>query len=386
VDIEIDYYCTMRVLLIFCIIVVMSCDVKKSSSVAPSEGLSRTTLHYAEGFTVHYEGGNKLVEVKRPFQGAASGYKYLLVPRGEMVTSQQPDVRIIHIPIRSIVCTSTTHIPLLDYLNESEKLIGFPSTDYISSVTVRKRIDEGHVTDLGVDNSINLERLAVLEPEIVMGYLMSSDYGQFKKMEELNIPVVLNAEYLEKHPLGRAEWIKFVALFFDKEKQADSIFHVIEKSYVDIRKMVDTTESRPTVLCGNVYGDTWFLPGGKNYAATILKDAGCNYMWSENLSDGFLELSFESAYEKAHDADLWIGVGPYASLADIAKADHRYTLFKPFVQKTVYNYDARKGPRGGNELLELGYLRPDIILKDLVKISHPALLPGHELYFYRHLE
>lgn len=385
-DIEIQYYCTMRVLLILCCVMGVSCDVKKSSSPAPSEGLSQTTLHYAEGFTVQYEGGNKLVEVKRPFQGAASGYKYLLVPRGEMVTSKQADVRIIHIPIRSIVCTSTTHIPLLEYLDESEKLIGFPSTDYISSSTVRKRIDDGHVTDLGVDNSINLERLAVLEPEMVMGYLMSSDYGQFKKMEELNIPVVLNAEYLEKHPLGRAEWIKFVALFFDKEKQADSIFRVIEKSYVDTRKMVDTTESRPTVLCGNVYGDTWFLPGGKNYAGTILKDAGCNYLWSENPSEGFLELSFESVYEKAHDADLWIGVGPYASLADIANGDHRYTLFKPFVRKTVYNYDARKGPRGGNELLELGYLRPDIILKDLVKISHPAVLPGHELYFYRQLE
>jgi len=384
--IEIHYYCTMRIALILCCIMVVACDTKKSSNPVLSDGVSQTTLRYAEGFTVHYLGRNKLVEVKQPFQGAASGFKYLLVPRGEVVTSKPSDVNIIYIPIQSIVCTSTTHIPLLDYLGESEKLVGFPSTNYISSSIIRKRIDEGHITDLGVDNSINLERLAMLEPEMVMGYVMSSDFGQFKKMEELNIPVVMNAEYLEKHPLGRAEWIKFVALFFDKEREADSIFHVIEKSYADTKRMADTTKSKPTVLCGNVYGDAWFLPGGRNYAARILKDAGCTYLWEEDPSNGFLELSFESVYEKARDADLWIGVGPYSSLAEIEKADHRYKLFKPYIQKSVYNYDARIGPTGGNELLELGYLRPDIILNDLVKISHPSLLPDYKLYFYRQLE
>ena len=122
-------------------------------------------------------------------------------------------------------------------------------------------------------------------------------------------------------------------MFFDKEKQADSIFQIIEKSYSETKKLADTTKSKPTVLSGIVYGDTWFLPGGQNYAAKMFKDAGCNYLWEENPSHGFLELSFESVYEKAHDADLWIGVGTYPSLADIEKADHRYTLFRPFARK-----------------------------------------------------
>jgi iron complex transport system substrate-binding protein len=375
----------MTVILFLCTILI-SCEVKKTASPARSQTQSHTTIQYAEGFTVQYQGNNKFVEVKQPFQGATSGHKYLLVPRGETVTKPESDIHVIHIPIRSIVCTSTTHIPLLDYLNEGDKLTGFPSTDYISSANIRKRIDEGHVADLGVDQGINLERLAMLQPEMVMGYAMSSDYGQFEKMEELNIPVVLNSEYLEKHPLGRAEWIKFVALFFNKESQADSIFSMIEKSYAETKKLVDSTPSKPTVLSGIVYGDTWFLPGGQNYAAKIFKDAGCTYLWEENPSHGFLEISFESVYEKAHAADLWIGVGNYSSLDDIKKADHRYTLFNPFASKKVYNYDKRKGAKGGNEFLELGYLRPDLILKDLVSISHPDLLPGHELYFYRRLE
>src|SRR5690606_26997092 len=144
----------------------------------------------------------------------------LLVPKDKPVPDNEEGVRVIRIPVTSIVCTSTTHIPLLDYLNETDKLVGFPTTDYVSSVKARRHIDEGRVQELGVDKGLNLERIAMLKPDMVMGYSMNSDYGQFKKIEDLNVPVVLNGEYLEKHPLGRAEWIKFMALFFNKEPEA----------------------------------------------------------------------------------------------------------------------------------------------------------------------
>jgi iron complex transport system substrate-binding protein len=362
------------------------CNKKNTTHSGIKESDTQTLLKYAQGFSVHYQGKNKLVEVKYPFQGASSGYKYLLIPKGAPVPEHDPDVKVISIPLHSIVCTSTTHLPLLDYLGESEKLTGFPSTDYISSEKIRKRVDQGYVQELGIDKGINLERLAMLKPEIVMGYTISSDYGQFKKMEELNIPVVINAEYLERHPLGRAEWIKFMALFFNKERQADSVFQVVEKSYLETKAKADVVQIKPTVLSGVVYGEAWFLPGGQNYASRILKDAGCTYLWEEDLSNGFLELSFESVYEKAYNADLWIGVGNASSLKQIETEDHRYARFKPFQKKQVYTSNARKGATGGSEFLELGYLRPDLILKDLVRIAHPDLLPDYELYFHERLE
>lgn len=372
--------------LFFLCVAFYACGTKDSQSKKSTASPSSTNLNYATGFTVAYQNNTKLVEVIYPFQGAASGYKYLLVPKGESIPAHERDVRVITIPVTSIVCTSTTHIPLLDYLDETEKLVGFPSTDYISSVRARKLVDSGKIQDLGVDKGLNLERIAMLKPDIVMGYTMSSDYGQFKKVEELNVPVVINAEYLEKHPLGRAEWLKFMALFFNKEKEADSIFRVIEKNYLETKVLADQVKSKPSVLSGVVYGDVWFLPGGQNYAAKLLRDAGCHYLWSEDPSHGFLELSFESVYEKAYDTDLWIGAGSFSSLQEIKDADHRYARFKPFKQHQVYTSNARTGSKGGSEFLELGYLRPDIILKDLVKIAHPELLPEHELYFHRALE
>ncbi len=227
-------------------------------------------IKYAEGFKISLVGNAKLVEVTYPFQGASAGYTYLLVPKGEQPPLHDADTKVIYTPLESIVCTSTTHIPLLDYIKETDKLIGFPTTDYISSKKMRERIDAGKVRELGIDKGLNLERLAVLKPGVVMGYTMSSDYGQFKKVEELGIPVVINAEYLEKHPLGRAEWIKFMAVFFQKEKVADSVFRVIENNYLETKKLTASVKDNPTVLSGIVYGDAWFMPGGENSAAKLL--------------------------------------------------------------------------------------------------------------------
>jgi iron complex transport system substrate-binding protein len=366
---------------------VFGCEKKRIQTNAAHNKSSLTALRYASGFTVSYQDDNtKFVEVVYPFQGATSGYKYLLVPKGQSVPEHGDDVRVITIPLASIVCTSTTHIPLLDYLNETDKLVGFTTTDYISSSNARRLVDQGKIQELGVDKGLNLERLAMLKPDMVMGYQMNSDYGQFKKIEDLNVPVVLNAEYLEKHPLGRAEWIKFMAVFFNREKEADSIFQIIEKDYLETKTQADQVKSKPSVLSGVVYGDAWFLPGGENYAAKLLKDAGCDYLWSDDSSNGFLELSFESVYEKAHAADLWIGVGSFESVEEIEKADHRYARFKAFRERQLYTSNKRRGAKGGSEFLELGYLRPDIILKDLVKIAHPNLLPDHELYFHKRLQ
>jgi iron complex transport system substrate-binding protein len=359
-----------------------SCNSKKVARDIKTNSITK----YAQGFKVSSIGNSKLVEVNYPYQNATSGYNYLLVPKGETAPTHDEQTQVITVPIENIVCTSTTHIPLLDYIGETNKLIGFPTTDYISSEKMRTRIDAGKVKDVGNDKGMNLEMLFTLRPSLVMGYTISKDLGQLKKIQELGIPVVINSEYLEQHPLGRAEWIKFVALFFGKEKEADSIFNSIEKEYLLIQKLANATSIKPTVMTGIVYGDAWFMPGGQNNAAKLLKDAGCEYLWAADSTNGFLQLSFESVFAKAKDADLWIGIGSFKTLDEIKATEERYALFKPFREKQIYTYGARTGAKGGSEFLELGYLRPDLVLKDLVKIAHPELLPEYELYFHKRLE
>lgn len=342
-------------------------------------------IKYATGFKVEKHEKYTKVTVPEPYQGADHGFTYILIPKGQTPPELKSGEQLIEVPISTIVCTSTTHIPLLDYLNETNALVGFPSTNYISSEKMRARINSGNVTELGVDNEMNLELLLNEEPDLVMAYTMSSETGQYRQIESAGIPVVINAEYLERHPLGRAEWIKFMALFFGKEKMADSVFTTIESRYLNLKEKVSQVADKPTIMSGIVYGDTWYLPGGDNYAAKLFNDAGGKYLWNSSENSGFLELSFESVFDKAHAADYWIGVGSFSSLEEMQNTEQRYANFEAFKNQNVYTYDARKGAKGGSEFLELGYLRPDLILGDLIKILHPEKMPDQGLYFHAQL-
>jgi len=338
-------------------------------------------LKYATGFTIEKAMDYYVVKILTPYRGAAKPLTYVFYDRQKNKPTIDAD-GYIAVPVKSIVCTSTTHIPLLDYLDETKSLIGFPTLDYISSEAMRKRIGDGEVEELGIDEALNIEYLINISPEVVMGYSLSGDFGQFSLIEEAGIPVVLNAEYLEQHPLGRAEWIKLAGILFAKEAMADSVFNFIESQYLTARELVANSGNKPTVMSGIVYGDSWFVPGGKNYAAKILQDAGFNYIWAQDTSNAFLPLSFETVYDKAHLADFWVGVGSFKSLLELSVNDSRYESFAPFKNQQIYSYDKRRGAKGGSEFLELGYLRPDIILRDLVHIGHPNLLPEHKLFFH----
>lgn len=356
---------------------------EKDKKLDPNSELS---LRYATGFSVEYFDGYKIVTVNRPYMYATDGFQYILVEDQEKLPEELKSSILIDIPLKSIVCTSTTHIPLLDYLDEEDKLIGFPSTDYISSAPVRERIESGLVQELGVDNEMNIELLAELDPAMVMAYTIGGDYGQFNKISQLGIPTVINAEYLEGHPLGRAEWLKFMAAFFNQEEKADSIFNSIESKYLDLQSKVMEVSKSPSVISGVVYGDIWYLPGGQNYAAKLLRDAGSSYLYDSDSTTGFLEVSFEAVYDKSSEADFWIGVASFENLDQMKDADARYTNFTAFKKERVYTNNWRKGPKGGSEFLELGYLRPDIILSDLIKIFHRELLENDELYFHKKLD
>jgi len=372
----------MNKFLLLVTLLFFGCRKQASESKAP---INQSTK-YAKGFWIEDKGTYKDVFVRQSSDSTSPTLHYRLIKDTTTAPAPEAGIMAIHIPISSIVCTSTTHIPLLDYLNETEKLLGFPSTNFISSARARARIDKGFVKELGLDNSMNLELLAQLKPSIVMAYTLTSDLGNLKKIKEMGIPVVINAEYLEHHPLGRAEWIKFMALFFGKEKQADSIFNWIENEYVKAKASTLTSSKIPTVLTGIPYGGTWYLPGGQNYAARFFEDAGCHYLWSDNPSTGFLQLSLETVYERASTADYWIGVGSFETYSDLKSTDDRFTKFSAWQNKMIYHYNGRIGPTGGNEYLELGYLRPDLVLKDLIQITHPVLYPQPDLFFYKRLK
>lgn len=369
----------------------LNCSGDRTSSDQPVEFrrpvYAPTTVKYASRFDIRYFTSHKEIKVKGPWPGSQDSLIYILSSDPEIIeaTGQQKGVILITQPVKNVVCFSTTHLPFLEMIGEEHRLSGFPTTDYIYSEKIRDLVNAGKITDLGPSNEINMESLLALSPDLVIAFSMGNETSMLRKIGLSGIPVVLNADYMEDHPLGRAEWIKFMATFFNKDLMADSIFKRIETSYLATKAGVDETGYRPGVFTGVVYGDAWFMPGGNHYGACFFRDAGGNYLWSENDSDQILQLSFESVYEKAGQADFWIGTATYNSLEEIRQADSRYAEFKAFQTGQVYSYTAKMNSTGGNAYFETGYARPDLILKDLAKILHPEKMKNHTFFFYRKL-
>lgn len=386
--------------LLFLSISFFSCDgekEKKEVKTTDKDDLRVTSspavkIAHAGKFKVENEDGFNVVTVINPWQGASQNYVYVLVQNGQNApdvekfrTNSNDIIQSVEIPIKSIALTSTTFVPLLDRLNETESLVAFPGTDHISSAKARKLIDAGKVANIGTENGINIERLIELDPDALMENAMQGEGDNALLARKAGIPVLFNADYLEKSPLGRAEWIKFAGLFYDKNHLADSIFTQLVTVYDSLKLLASKAADKPTVFSGIVYGDTWFMPGGENSGAIFFQDAYGKYLWKNTPNEGSIKLSFEAVYDKAHNADYWIGVASFSSLDEIKRSDSRYAEFKAFKEANVYSYNAIKGEKGGMTFFELGYARPDLILADMIKILHPELLPDYQLYFYKKL-
>lgn len=360
------------------------CNQEASLQKAEVETLPLT---YARGFIISRGKDFWEIEVTQPWTGSDQTFRYLVLeenaekPTGEFSA-------VIQLPVEKIILTSTTQIPHLDLLKSTEKLIGFPQVDLISSSKAWEQINSGKVTDLGSGPSANTEMVIDLEPDLVMISTLGEDIRYIDLLAQAGVPALINGEYVEQHPLGRAEWLKFTGVILGKYEESVSAFETIEKEYLKAEKLVENLQDsvKPTVLSGVMYQDIWYAPASDSWGAQILENAGGQYIFRNQTGTGSLQLNYEFVLENALETDFWIGSADFADLESMGNADPRYQAFQPFKTGKVFTYTLKTGPKGGLEYFELGYMRPDLILKDLIKILHPNLLPAYEMYFYRQLD
>lgn len=328
------------------------------------------------------------MEVSKGFPGNHQPFRYLVKEDTTIEVPEENYDAVIEVDVQTVILTSTTQVPHLVALEIPDRLISFPNLDLISSMPIRKRIDEGTVDELGSGAQYNTEKIIDLSPDLLVISTLGDNLKDLQLMSKANIPAVINGDYVEQHPLGRAEWIKFTGALTGRLKEATAYFDNIKSNYLNLKKAVqDTTFSAvPTVLSGNMYRDIWYAPSGNNWGAIFLEDAGADYIFKDQESAGSLQLSYETVLDKGLNADIWISTAEFGSLAQMAAADARYTQFSAFQTGNVYTFANTRGATGGLEYFELGYTRPDIILKDLIKIFHPGLIPDYEPYFYQKLK
>ncbi len=371
----------------FIIVLFISCkNEPKKSSETVITSTNEVAIKYAEGFEITAFEDYKAITLKNPWPGSNLTFKYALVEKGATLPNAENYDAVVEVPVKRIVVTSTTHIPSLESLDEIGALIGFPNLNYISSEKTRAQISDGKIMEVGKNEDLNTEILLDLAPDAVVGFAVDGKNSTFSILQNAGIPVLYNSDWTETSPLGKAEWIKFFGALFNKEKQADSIFNSIETAYLSAKEIASTAKERPTVISGAMFKDIWYMPQGESWGAQFIEDANGNYLWSNSKGTGSLSLSLESVLEKGHGADIWIGPGQFTRFEDLQNASQAYTQFNAFKIKEVYTYNLKKGEKGGSIYFELAPNRPDLVLKDLIKILHPELLPEHILYFFSKLQ
>lgn len=347
----------------------------------------KVTPAYAIGWTVEYHNHYKIVSLPTPWNNATETFQYLLVQCGTPTPAGYPDLPVIEVPVKRVITMSSTQLPHLLKLNRLANLIGHEDFQNVNTPEVRDLINAGKLVEVGSGASVNIEVVIEADPDLIMPFSLGNpEQDAHPKLLEAGLPVVLNAEYMETTPLGRVEWLKFMALFFNEEAVANESFAGTADRYTAMAQVARAVTDKPTVFTSIPRGDSWYVAGGRSYVAQFLADAGAQYLWADDESTGTSPLAVEAVYDQVYTGDYWFNTSTWTTLADVLATDPRLAELAAFQSGNIYNNNARLNENGGNDYWESGLANPDVILADLIKILHPALLPDHELVYYRHLE
>ena len=353
---------------------------RQTSSPSSSE---QVNIQYAEGFDINYSQPHPILSIT----GSNDTARYVLLPTGaSLPEGLAPSTQVIRTPVQRIVATSTTHLGLIEWLDARDRLVGIGRADLVYDDTIRYRVREGRIQEVGTDGALNVELVLSLQPDVVM---VSATPGvrlaQYQPLLSAGIPVIVNAEWMEASPLGKAEWVKLMAVLLQQEEYVNQRFGTMASRYDSIAQRAQQTTQQPLVITGSPFQGSWYVPGRDSYVGQLLRDAQATWPWSQDTSAVSFNVSLETVYPYGLEADYWINPGLTDRLSSLGEQDERLMAFQPYQQKEVYNYYRRTSPDGGNDYYEGGTVHPDLILADLVEIFHPEVL-DHSLYYYQKLQ
>lgn len=361
----------------------LSCQTN-STKEQPTIETTPSTLKYTKNLKIITYNDYQKVIIKNPANKQEN--TYFLVDSDKEIPENLKEHKIIRTPLKKIVVTSTTHIAMLELLEVEKSLIGFPQTYFVSSEKTSKRIDSGLVKELGNVQQLNTEILLTIKPNLIMSFEINGSNKTMQELDKKGFNILVNTDWMEETPLGRLEWIQLYGALFHQQKKADSIFKNIEKNYLDAVKIAQKASKKPKILSGIVFNDVWNLPAGKSLEAQLYKDANTHYFWNDTQGTGSLSLSIEVVFNKAKEADIWVAPGIYNSIDALAQSNNLYQYFNPIKKKQVYSYAHLRGKTGGYLYFETAPTRPDLVLKDLIKIAHPELMRHYEFSYYKLLK
>ena len=321
--------------------------------------------------------GYSVVDVKNPW-GKGLLKRYILVPYDSTLPADIPQGTLLRTPLRRTIVFSGVHTSLFEELGVLNSVAGVCDRKYIYSNGVQKRLEQGSVADCGSSLNVNSEAVVQVSPDAI--FVLPYENGGYGKLENMSYPLVECADYMERSPLGCAEWIRFYGRLVGRAVESDSIFNAVCEEYESLCELTDSTEVRPRLMCELKSHSAWYVPGGKSTMGQLYRDAGADYLFADCGENGSVPLSFEVVLEKASDADIWLV--KYNSKTDktygsLLSDFEGYSHFAPFKQKNIYCCNTHR-----KHIFEEAAFHPERLLRELVALFHPSLIPEYTPSYY----
>jgi iron complex transport system substrate-binding protein len=380
----------MRLCVILLIPVIFFCSCGKGSRQA--EGMQNKTaasVYSASRFRIDDFNGFRRLTVFDPWQNSIGNeLVYYLVPHNMPLPDSISETQVVRIPVKRIVCMSTTHIAMLSALDEAGIIVGVSGTGLVYDSLIRAAVAGGRIPDVGYESNLDKELIVSLRPDLLMAYAVGASSAEYlRKLSEMGVKVMYNADYLEEHPLARCEWLKVFGILTGREAEADSLLGEVIAAYSSLADEVrSAVKDKPDVLLGAPWEDVWYISPANSYTGRLISDAGGRYLFGDLTEPNSVPYSVEAVFRRATEADLWLNPGTAESLNDIAVSDHRMTRLPVFSSGSVWNNRNRMTPSGGNDYWEGAVVHPDLLLMDIVSIIHPELLPDYKQLYFKRLE
>ena len=361
--------------LLFAAVACVSCGGRFASAGVRGDSV---VFRHSRLIHVYRHDGWLLAKVDNPWKSGGTLHTYIIVPKGKDVPENIPEGTLVRTPLERSVVFTSVHCGLLGALGKLGAVKGVCDARYVVSPTVRRYVENGGAGDMGSSMQPNVEKIMSLNPD---GLLVSPFAGGgYGKLATAGLPLIECADYMEKSPLARAEWMRFFGLLYGCEAEADSLFAQVERNYTDLCGRVAVTSSRPSLMCDMMQGGAWYVPGGESTIGRLFRDAGAHYIFGGNAESGSVRLSPEQILAKARDADVWIirhGSDAALTYGGLRRENAVYAAFKPWKEKRIFVCNTFKVPFYDEEPF-----RPDYMLRDLVAILHPELgVQGGLRYF-----
>ncbi len=274
------------------------------------------------------------------------------------------------LPFQKTMLLNSSLIGFFSELNLESKITGVSSTEYIFSEKIHQLIRENKILNIGNEQKYDIEKILSNKPDVIFTNYVPNFANTYDILKKNDIEVIFLDEFLEQNPIEKSKYLLLFGKLFGEEEKAEKAFKNIENDYKKIQKLASKYQTKPNILCNEMYGSQWFLPGGKSFIARLIYDAGGNYILKDNKESSSIPLSFEEVFVKSENANYWINISPHRNKKELLTLNQNYSKMKIFNTGKLYMINNREKD-GANDYFETGVVRCDLVLRDYFKIFHP---------------